>query len=121
MSREINRQRCPETQHRWLPACLHKITTDGTLGQHRKLRGTVDVDTFIARHSADWQRLDELAGRRRLDGAEADELVALYRQVATHLSLVQTRAPDPLLTARLSRLLARARAATVGTPRVRGW
>jgi uncharacterized membrane protein SpoIIM required for sporulation len=81
----------------------------------------VDVDTFIARHTAEWQRLDELAARRRLDGAEADELVALYRQVATHLSLVQTRAPDPLLTARLSRLLSRARAATVGTPRVRGW
>jgi uncharacterized membrane protein SpoIIM required for sporulation len=81
----------------------------------------VDVDSFIAQHTAEWQRLDELAGRRRLDGAEADELVALYRQVATHLSLVQTRAPDPQLTARLSRLLSRGRAATVGTPRVRGW
>jgi uncharacterized membrane protein SpoIIM required for sporulation len=81
----------------------------------------VDVDSFIARHSGEWQRLDELAGRRRLDGAEADELVTLYRQVATHLALVQTRAPDPMLTARLSRLLARGRAAAVGTPRVRGW
>jgi uncharacterized membrane protein SpoIIM required for sporulation len=81
----------------------------------------VDVDTFIARHSGEWQRLGELAGRRRLDGAEADELVVLYRQVATHLALVQTRAPDPALTARLSRLLARGRAAAVGTPRVRGW
>jgi uncharacterized membrane protein SpoIIM required for sporulation len=81
----------------------------------------VDVDTFIARHSAEWQRLDELARRRRLDGAEADELVALYRQVATHLSLVQTRAPEPQLIARLSRLLARGRAAAVGAPRVRGW
>jgi uncharacterized membrane protein SpoIIM required for sporulation len=81
----------------------------------------VDVDTFIARHSGEWQRLDELAGRRRLDGAEADELVALYRQIATHLALVQTRAPEPQLIARLSRLLTRGRAATVGTPRVRGW
>jgi uncharacterized membrane protein SpoIIM required for sporulation len=81
----------------------------------------VDVDTFIARHAGEWQRLDVLAGQRRLDGAEADELVALYRQVATHLALVQTRAPEPQLIARLSRLLARGRAAAVGTPRVRGW
>ena len=81
----------------------------------------MDVDAFAARHSAEWRRLDELAGRRRLTGAEADELVALYRQVATHLSLLQTRAPDAVLIARLSRLLARGRAATVGTPGVRGW
>jgi uncharacterized membrane protein SpoIIM required for sporulation len=81
----------------------------------------VDLDSFIAQHRAEWQRLDDLAGRRRLDGAEADELVALYRQVATHLALVQTRAPEPELTARLSRLLARGRAAAVGTARVRGW
>ena len=81
----------------------------------------MDVDTFIAAHNAEWQRLDELAGRRRLTGAEADELVALYRQVATHLALVQSRAPDPALTARLSRVLTRARAAAVGTPPVSGW
>ncbi len=87
----------------------------------RRLRPTVDVDTFIARHAGEWHRLDELAGRRHLGGAEADELVALYRQVATHLSLVQTRAPDPQLIARLSRLLARGRAATIGTARTRGW
>lgn len=81
----------------------------------------MDVDSFIAQHTREWQRLDELAGRRALDGAEADELVALYRQVATHLALVQTRAPEPALQARLSRLLSRGRAAAVGTPRVRGW
>lgn len=102
-------------------ASIDAHSVAGGQPRSRKLRGTVDVDTFIARHSGEWQRLDELAGRRRLDGAEADELVALYRQVATHLSLVQTRAPDPQLTARLSRLLARSRAAAVGTPRVRGW
>jgi uncharacterized membrane protein SpoIIM required for sporulation len=81
----------------------------------------VDLDIFIARHSGEWQRLEQLAGRRRPTGAEADELVALYRQVATHLALVQTRAPEPQLIARLSRLLARGRAAAVGTPRARGW
>jgi uncharacterized membrane protein SpoIIM required for sporulation len=81
----------------------------------------VDLDAFVARHTEEWRRLEELSGRRHLDGAEADELVTLYRQVATHLSLVQTRAPEPQLVARLSRLLARGRAATIGTPRVRGW
>jgi uncharacterized membrane protein SpoIIM required for sporulation len=81
----------------------------------------VDLDAFVAAHSAEWRRLEQLAGRRRLDGAEADELVALYRQVATHLSLVQTRAPEPQLIARLSQLLARGRAATIGSPRARGW
>jgi uncharacterized membrane protein SpoIIM required for sporulation len=81
----------------------------------------VDLDAFVAQHSAEWRRLEELSARRRLDGAEADELVVLYRRVATHLSLVQTRAPEPQLTARLSRLLARGRAAAIGTPRSRGW
>lgn len=81
----------------------------------------MDLDAFIAQHSSQWQRLDELAGRRVLDGAEADELVTLYRQVATHLALVQTRAPEPALAARLSRLLSRGRAAAVGEQRVRGW
>jgi uncharacterized membrane protein SpoIIM required for sporulation len=81
----------------------------------------VDVDAFVVRHEPEWRRLDELASRRRLDAAEADEIVALYRQVATHLALVQSRAPDPHLVARLSGLLARGRAAAVGNPRVRGW
>jgi uncharacterized membrane protein SpoIIM required for sporulation len=81
----------------------------------------VDVDAFVAQHAGEWQRLAGLAGRRRLTAAEADELVALYRRVATHLSLVQTRAPEPQLVARLSRLLAAGRAAAIGTPKSRGW
>jgi uncharacterized membrane protein SpoIIM required for sporulation len=81
----------------------------------------VDLDSFVARQQPSWDRLAELAGRRRLTGAEADELVALYRAVATDLSLVQTRAPDPQLIARLSRVLARGRAAAVGSARARGW
>jgi uncharacterized membrane protein SpoIIM required for sporulation len=81
----------------------------------------VDVDSFITAHQGQWTRLEQLAGRRRLDVREADELIGLYRQVSTHLSLVQSRTPDPLLAARLSRLLARARAAAVGGGRTRGW
>jgi uncharacterized membrane protein SpoIIM required for sporulation len=75
----------------------------------------VDLDAYVLTHSADWRRLDELAGRRRLSGAESDELVELYQRVATHLSVVRTSAPDAGLIAHLSSLLARARQRTVGT------
>jgi uncharacterized membrane protein SpoIIM required for sporulation len=75
----------------------------------------VDLDAYVLTHSADWRRLDELAGRRRLSGAESDELVELYQRVATHLSVVRTSAPDASLIAHLSSLLARARQRTVGT------
>ena len=81
----------------------------------------MDVDAFIVSHAPEWARLDTLARRRRLTAEEADELVGLYRRVATHLSLVQSRAPEPALAARLSGLLARARSAAVGSPRARGW
>jgi uncharacterized membrane protein SpoIIM required for sporulation len=81
----------------------------------------VDLDSFIASHSAEWARLETLARRRRLNGAEADELVVLYKRAATHLALVQSRTPDPMLAGRLSGLLSRARAATVGGSRTTGW
>lgn len=81
----------------------------------------MDVDAFVAAHAAEWARLGDLARRRRLDPAEADELVHLYRRVATHLSLVQSRTPDPALAARLSGLLARARGAVVGPTGATGW
>jgi uncharacterized membrane protein SpoIIM required for sporulation len=81
----------------------------------------VDIDAFIARHAGEWARLEELAGKRRLDGAESDELVALYRRAATHLALVQSRTPDPALAARLSGVLARGRVAAVGGSRDSGW
>ena len=74
----------------------------------------MDVDAFVARHSGEWRRLDELLSRRRLTGAEADELVLLYQRTATHLSLVRTRSPDPALVSRLSSLVARARGAVAG-------
>jgi uncharacterized membrane protein SpoIIM required for sporulation len=75
----------------------------------------VDIDAFVARHSAEWRRLEELVGRRRLSGEEADELVALYQRTATHLSLVRTRSPDPALIARLSSLVARGRSSVAGS------
>ncbi|WP_369156249.1 stage II sporulation protein M [Streptomyces sp. R02] len=78
----------------------------------------MDLDVFVSAHRAEWDRLDALLGRRRrLTGAEADELVTLYQRAATHLSVIQSAAPDPQLTGRLSRLVARARSAVTGTRR----
>ena len=76
----------------------------------------MDLDAYAAAHRAQWDRLGVLvARRRRLTGAEADELVTLYQQVATHLSVVRSSAPDAVLVGRLSALVARARGAVTGT------
>ncbi|MEV5975362.1 stage II sporulation protein M [Streptomyces sp. NPDC051921] len=78
----------------------------------------MDLDVFVTAHRAEWDRLDHLLRRgRSLTGAEADELVALYQRTATHLSLIRSSAPDPMLTARLTQLVARARATVTGTRR----
>ena len=73
---------------------------------------------FVASHRGDWERLEALLGRasrpRRLGGAEVDELVDLYQRTATHLSVVQSAGADPVLLARLSSLVARARGAVAG-------
>jgi uncharacterized membrane protein SpoIIM required for sporulation len=78
----------------------------------------MDLDVFVAAHRAEWDRLSALLRRRRrLTGAEADELVVLYQRTATHLSQLQSSAPDPVLVNRLTTLVARARSAVVGTRR----
>jgi len=78
----------------------------------------VDIDAFVAVHAGEWSRLEKLLRRarrpRRLTGQEVDELVDLYQRTATHLSILQTRSPDPVLVARLSRLVANARSAVAG-------
>lgn len=78
----------------------------------------MDVDAYVAAHRGEWQRLEELVAAasrgRRLDAAQADELVDLYQRVATHLSVVRSGSVDTALVARLSGLVARARAAATG-------
>ncbi|MGE5288547.1 MAG: stage II sporulation protein M [Micromonosporaceae bacterium] len=75
----------------------------------------MDVDAYVLAHSAEWKRLEQLVKRRRrLSGPEVDELVGLYQRVATHLSAVRSASHDPALVARLSTLVARARAAVTG-------
>src|SRR3954468_19831056 len=80
----------------------------------------VDLDAYVLAHAYEWQRLEQLVHKGRLSGSESDELVDLYQQVATHLSVVRTSAPDPSLVAHLSSLLTKARNKAVGT-RVSTW
>jgi uncharacterized membrane protein SpoIIM required for sporulation len=74
------------------------------------------MDAFTVAHQAEWDRLGTLVRRRRrLSGAEADELVTLYQRASTHLSLLRAgTAADPARVARLATLVAGARSAVTG-------
>jgi len=75
----------------------------------------VDVDAFVLSHRPTWDRLEYLVKRRRkLTGAEVDELVDLYQRVSTHLSMVRSASSDSVLVGRLSGLVASARSAVTG-------
>lgn len=69
----------------------------------------MDLDAFVAAHQPAWLRLEHLSGRHRLSGPEGDELTELYQQVATHLSVIRSGAPDASVIGYLSALLAKAR------------
>ncbi|MBF6350080.1 MULTISPECIES: stage II sporulation protein M [Nocardia] len=75
----------------------------------------MDVDAYSTRHRQAWARLNYLAGRRKPTGAEADELVDLYRRTSQQLARLQTHSPEPELVAGLSAVLARARGRIVGS------
>lgn len=75
----------------------------------------MDVDAFVLAHKPTWDRLEVLVKKRRkLSGAEVDELVELYQRVSTHLSMLRSSSTDSVLVGRLSTLVARARAAVTG-------
>lgn len=80
----------------------------------------IDLDAYVAAHSYSWVRLEELVALRKRTGAESDELVDRYQQVATHLSVVRTSAPDGELVAYLSSLLGRSRISMLAS-RVPTW
>ena len=69
----------------------------------------MDIDSFSAVREQRWAQLKELSKKRRLTGAEADELTRLYQATAGDLSAVRSAAPEPSLISRLSLLLAQAR------------
>ncbi len=75
----------------------------------------MDVDAFVLTHRPAWDRLDWLVGqRRRLTGAQIDELVELYQRVSTHLSVLRSASSDAVLVGRLSTLVAQARSVVTG-------
>ncbi|UGT40467.1 stage II sporulation protein M [Nocardia yamanashiensis] len=75
----------------------------------------MDLDAYTFVHKPAWDRLQLLATRRkRLSGAEADELVRLYRLASQQLAGLQARSADPDLIAGLSVVLTRARGRVLG-------
>src|ERR1700712_3867816 len=84
----------------------------------------MDLDVYVAAHRPEWQRLELLVRQasrpRSMSPGELDELVDLYQRTATHLSVIRTRSPDPVLVDTLSALVTRARAATTGSGRLSG-
>lgn len=69
----------------------------------------MDLDAYAAAHRGEWERLAELGARRRLSGAESDELIERYQAGATQLSFIKTTAGSTLQGDRLSVGLSRAR------------
>ncbi|MGO0576610.1 stage II sporulation protein M [Ornithinimicrobium panacihumi] len=76
----------------------------------------MDLDALVGRRQSSWRRLDALSRRRRLTGAEADELLDGYQRAATDLSVVRSTAPDATVVSYLSALIARARARAARVP-----
>ncbi|RAN76557.1 hypothetical protein B5P43_23035 [Bacillus sp. SRB_336] len=72
------------------------------------------MDAFTAVHRPQWERLNSLARKRRLTGAEADELLELYQSTSAQLSLIRSVAAESPLSASLSAILANARTRFTG-------
>ena len=74
----------------------------------------MDMDAFSAVNSDTWSRLHLLAHKRRLSGADADELLRLYQATSAHLSLLRSTGAESGLSASLSATLAQARTRFTG-------
>ena len=74
----------------------------------------MDMDAFTSVHAPQWARLAVLARKRRLTGAEADELLELYQRVSAQLSLIRSVDGESPLSASLSATLANARTRFTG-------
>lgn len=85
-----------------------------------------NLDSYILANTPEWERLEELTAKAsnrgsRLDSDELDELLARYQRTSTHLSHVRSTFGDPQVTARLTRVVASARAVIYGAqPRAGG-
>lgn len=77
------------------------------------------IDSYVLHHTEEWLRLEELVERgqhrsSKLTGDELDELLHRYQRVSAHLSHVRSTFQDPTVTARLTRIVAGARAVIYG-------
>ena len=78
----------------------------------------MDIDALRVSHERTWNRLHDLTARRRLSGADIDELDRLYRLATSDLARIRTTDPASELIGPLSRDLASARGRLTGTPGV---
>jgi len=69
----------------------------------------MDLDAYASAHRQEWDRLEHLASRRSLSGAEADELIDRYQSAATQLSAIKASAGSTGYGDRLSVAISRAR------------
>ena len=77
------------------------------------------IDSYVLQHTAEWLRLEDLVDQaqqrsKKLSGEELDELLYRYQRVSAHLSHVRSTFQDPQVTARLTRIVAGARAVIYG-------
>jgi uncharacterized membrane protein SpoIIM required for sporulation len=75
----------------------------------------MDLDAYSAAHRDDWDELARLASRRRLSGAEADDLIDRYQSGASQLSAMQATSGSSVQGDRLSLGLSKARLRFTGT------
>jgi uncharacterized membrane protein SpoIIM required for sporulation len=78
----------------------------------------MDLDSYIAKHRAEWTALDGAVSRSYQGahaGSDITEMIRLYLRVSSHLAEVQSRYHDPALVDYLNGLVARAHAAIYGT------
>ncbi|WP_221585401.1 stage II sporulation protein M [Microbacterium sp. G2-8] len=76
----------------------------------------MNLDALIDERRPEWDRLDELATAKRLTGAQADELVHLYRAASADLADIKTSVGRTPAGDYVSNILGRARLRLTGTP-----
>lgn len=69
----------------------------------------VDADALTDARRPEWERLDALSRKRRLTGAEVDELIMRYRAASADLAELKTSVGDSPQGAYLSTIIAAAR------------
>ena len=77
----------------------------------------MDLDAYAAAHGAEWDRLAQLAKRRRPTGAEADQLIDGYQTGAAQLAAIRTTVGGSAQGEHLSLALWKARLLFTGVRR----